>query len=163
MFNDIYYLLALSPSLYIYVYISISIKCVCVLSHSVVSDSLRTYGLQPARFLCSWNFPGMNTEGGCHFLLQGICPIQELDPSLLLLLHWQGDSLPLRHLGSLYNTYKHTNIQYVIYNIYIYPSHILIEEIDIISAIIILPSICTPPDSALFPTIAQSKMQSETL
>ena len=39
----------------------------------------------------------------------------------------------------------------------------MIEEIDIISAKIILPSVCIPPDSALFPTTAQSKMQSERL
>ena len=25
-----------------------------------------------ARLLCPWNFPGKNTEVGCHFLLQGI-------------------------------------------------------------------------------------------
>ena len=28
------------------------------------------YGLQPARFLCSWNFLGKNTGVGCHLLLQ---------------------------------------------------------------------------------------------
>ena len=30
--------------------------CCAVLSHSVVSDSLRPHGLQPARLLCSWGF-----------------------------------------------------------------------------------------------------------
>ena len=44
--------------------------CVCILSHSVVSDSLWSHGLQPARLLCPWNFPGKNTEVSCHFLLQ---------------------------------------------------------------------------------------------
>ena len=44
-------------------------KDVCV-SHSVVSDSLQSNGLQPARLLCPWDFPGKNTEVGCHFLLQ---------------------------------------------------------------------------------------------
>ena len=33
---------------------------------------------------------------GYRFLLQGIFPIQGLNPHLL---HWQADSLPLRHLG----------------------------------------------------------------
>jgi len=33
---------------------------------------LETYGLQPTRLLCPWNFPGKNTGVGCHFLLQGI-------------------------------------------------------------------------------------------
>ena len=31
--------------------------CLC----SVVSDSLRSHGLQPARLLCPWSFPGNNT------------------------------------------------------------------------------------------------------
>ena len=29
-------------------------------------------GLQPARLLCPWDFPGKNTGVGCHFLLQGL-------------------------------------------------------------------------------------------
>ena len=37
----------------------------CV-SHSVVSNSLRPHGLQPAT-LCPWNSPGKNTGVGCHF------------------------------------------------------------------------------------------------
>ena len=28
------------------------------------------------RLLCPWNFPDKNTEVGCHFLLQGVFPIQ---------------------------------------------------------------------------------------
>ena len=30
------------------------------------------HGLQPARLLCPWDFPGKNTGVGGHFLLQGI-------------------------------------------------------------------------------------------
>ena len=56
---------------------------VCV--HSVVSDSLQTHGLYPARLLCSWDFPGKNTRMGCHFLLQEIFPTQGSNPHLL---HW---------------------------------------------------------------------------
>ena len=41
-----------------------------------MSESLWPHGLQPARRLCPWNFPGTNTEVGCHFLLQGIFPMQ---------------------------------------------------------------------------------------
>ena len=41
-------------------------------SRSAASDSLRPYGLQPARLLCPWDSPGKNTGVGCHFLLQGI-------------------------------------------------------------------------------------------
>ena len=44
-----------------------------------------------------WDFPGKNTAVGCHFLLQGIFLIQELNPRLL---HWQVDSLPLSYQGS---------------------------------------------------------------
>ena len=47
--------------------------------------------------LCPWDFPGKNTRVGCHFLLQGIFPIQGLNPSPL---HWQMDSLLLSHQGS---------------------------------------------------------------
>ena len=36
-----------------------------------------------------------NTGVGCHFLLQGIFPIQGWNQSLLHLLHWQVDSFPL--------------------------------------------------------------------
>ena len=50
--------------------------CVCVCVCSVVSDSVRPYGLKPARLLCPWDFPGKNTGVGCHFLLQGIFPNQ---------------------------------------------------------------------------------------
>ena len=46
----------------------------------------------------SMEFPGKNTGMGCHFLLQGIVLTQGLN---LGLLHWQADSLPLSHLGSL--------------------------------------------------------------
>ena len=67
----------------------------CMLSRSVTSDCL-----QPARLLCLWDSPGKNTGVGCHFLLQGIFLIQGLNPCLLCLLHWQVDSLPLSHLES---------------------------------------------------------------
>ena len=39
---------------------------------SVMSESLWTYGLSPARLLCPWNSPGKNTGVGCHAVLQGI-------------------------------------------------------------------------------------------
>ena len=50
---------------------------------SVVSDSLQPHGLQPARLLCPWDFPGKNTGVGCHSLLQGIFPIQGSNTGLL--------------------------------------------------------------------------------
>ena len=46
------------------------------------------------------DYSGKNTGVGCHFLLQGIFPIQGLNLHLLCLLHGQVDSLLLSHLGS---------------------------------------------------------------
>ena len=60
-----------------------------------------TLWVQPTRLLCPWDFPDKNTGVGCHFLLQGIFPSQGWNLGLLHLLHWQADSLPLSHLGSL--------------------------------------------------------------
>ena len=65
---------------------------------SVMSDSLGPHGLYPTRLLCPWNFPGKNTGVGC--LLQGASLPGDYT-HLLHLLHWQVDSLPLCHLGSL--------------------------------------------------------------
>ena len=76
---------------------------VCTRGCSVVSDPLWPHGLQPARLLCPWDFPGKNTGLGYHFLLQGICLTQRLNPCLLHLLHWQVDTLPLSHLRSPQN------------------------------------------------------------
>ena len=42
-------------------------------------------------------FPGKNSRGGCHSLLQGIFPTRGSNPDLL---HWQAESLPLSHHGS---------------------------------------------------------------
>ena len=35
-----------------------------------LSDSVRSHGLQPTRFLRPWDSLGKNTGVGCHFLLQ---------------------------------------------------------------------------------------------
>ena len=69
-------------------------------SCSVMSDSLRTHGLQPARLLLPWVSLDKNTGVGCHSFSRGIFPTQGLNLHLLCLLHWQSDSLPLQHLGS---------------------------------------------------------------
>ena len=49
--------------------------CCCrpspLFSRSVVSDSLRYHGLEPARLLCPRGFPGKNPGAGCHVLRQG--------------------------------------------------------------------------------------------
>ena len=64
-----------------------------------MSDSVQSYGLQPARLLCLWDFPGKNTGLDCHALLQGIFPTQGLNPQFLHLLHWQAGFLPLAPPG----------------------------------------------------------------
>ena len=52
---------------------------------------------------CLWDSPGKNTGVGCHALLQGIFPTQELNLCLLLsLLHWEVGSLPLVPPGKPY-------------------------------------------------------------
>ena len=71
---------------------------------SVTSDSLRPHGLQPARLFCPWDFPGKNTGGSCHFLVQGIFLTPGSNLYLLGLLHWQVDSLLLCHQSGRYQT-----------------------------------------------------------
>ena len=53
------------------------------LSRSVVSDSLRSHGLQPTRLLCPWDSLAKNTGAGYHALLQEISPTQGSNPGLL--------------------------------------------------------------------------------
>ena len=48
---------------------------------------------------CPWDFPGGNTGVSCHVLLQGICPTQG---SNLSLLHRHVGSSPPSHLGTPY-------------------------------------------------------------
>ena len=64
-------------------------------SRSVVSCSLQPRGPWPARFLCPWNYPGKNTGGGYHFLLQGIFLTQGSNPDLL---HYTPIFLPSKPL-----------------------------------------------------------------
>ena len=61
-------------------------------SRSVVSDSLRFYGLYSP-----WNSPGQNTGMGSLSLLQGIFPIQGSNPGLL---HCRQILYQLSHKGS---------------------------------------------------------------
>ena len=48
------------------------VLCVLCQEASVMSDSLRPYGLLPTRLLCPWDSPGKNTRVDCHALLQEI-------------------------------------------------------------------------------------------
>ena len=58
------------------------------------------YGLQLARLLCPWDFPGRNTGAGCHYLLQWIFPTQGLNLGLLCLLHCRQILYRLSHQRS---------------------------------------------------------------
>ena len=69
------------------------------LSHSVMSDSLGLFGLEPTWRLCQWDFPGKNTRAGYHFLLQGIFPTQGSNLYLLCLLHCRQILYSLSHEG----------------------------------------------------------------
>ena len=67
----------------------------CVLScfgHVQLFATLWTVAYQ---FPLSMGFSSNNSGVGCHFLLQGIFPIQGPNLSLLCLLPWQMGSLPL--------------------------------------------------------------------
>ena len=54
---------------------------------SAMSDSSSPHVLQPARILCPWGFPGKTIGVGCHFLFQGIFPVQESSQSPQCLPH----------------------------------------------------------------------------
>ena len=66
--------------------------CVCAQSCPALCD--------PVRLLYPWDFPVKNTGMSFHSFLQGVFPIQGLNPGFLCLLHWQTDSLPLSDLGN---------------------------------------------------------------
>ena len=76
----------------------------CCLDTRAYQTLLWPHGLLPARLLCPWDFPGKNIGMGCHFLLQGLFPTQESNPSFL---HWLADSLPPSHLESPYGSLTH--------------------------------------------------------
>ena len=73
-------------------------------SFSVVSTSLKPYGLWPTRHLCPWNSPGKNTEVGSHSLLQGIFLTQGWNQGLLhrrRVLYCLSPGSPASQAGSL--------------------------------------------------------------
>ena len=54
---------------------------------TVLSDSLRPYGLYPVSFLCPWDSPEKCSGVGCRALLQRIFQAQRSNQHLLHLLH----------------------------------------------------------------------------
>ena len=75
----------------------VCICCRCLVA-SIVSHSVGSYGLQPARLLCSWDSLGKSTREGCHTLLQGIFLTEGSNPGLLhcrhILYHWATREVP---------------------------------------------------------------------
>ena len=67
-------------------------------SLSVVSDSMRPHGLQPAKILCPWNSPGKNTGMGCRSLLQELTLKSCLVPTFFL------DMLPFPAVTNMLST-----------------------------------------------------------
>ena len=59
-------------------------------------NSLRPYGLQLAKLLHPWDFPGKKTRLSCHFLLQGIFLTQGSNSGLL---HCKQTLLSLSYQG----------------------------------------------------------------
>ena len=82
-------------------YLTVSHLC-AVLSHSVVSDSLRLHGLQPTRHLCPWRFSRQEYWMGYHALLPPVdLPKAGTKPRSSTL---QVDSLPSELPGKPKNT-----------------------------------------------------------
>ena len=69
----------------------------CAVAQSCLTVSPWTAARQTS---LSMGFSRREYWSGLHTLLQGIFPTQESNLSLLWLLHWQADSLPLSHQGS---------------------------------------------------------------
>ena len=86
---------------------------------SVMSDSLRPYGLYSSRLLCPQDSPVKNTGVGCHALLQGTFQIWGLNPCILTPPALAGGSFtttPIRkptikcmHLHMHTHTHTHTH------------------------------------------------------
>ena len=81
-----------------------------MLSHSVMSDSLRFHGLWPARLFCPWDFLSKDTGVGCHLLLQGDLPNPGIKPTFPAL---QADSLPLSQWEVRTKPYMHIKYEFL--------------------------------------------------
>ena len=79
-------------------------RSVCCCLIAVVSSSVLTPWTVATRLLWPWSFTGKNTGVGCHFLLQGIIPIQGLNPYLVyckwIIYHWATWEAPWRSVRS---------------------------------------------------------------
>ena len=79
-----------------------SLLVLCSVS-SVMSNSLKPYGLWATKILCPWDSPGKNTGVSCHSLLQRIFPTQGLKLRLLCCLPCRLILYTLSYLGMFEN------------------------------------------------------------
>ena len=73
--------------------------CCAVLSCSVVSNSVRSHGLQPSRLLCPWGFSRQEYWSGLPCPPPGDLPNQGIEPRFPPL---EADSLPTELSGNIY-------------------------------------------------------------
>ena len=71
-FNNLLWLDSISNSVTLSVCLSkfYILLLLLLLSHFIMSNSVRPHRRQPTRLPRPWDFPGKNTGVGCHFLLQ---------------------------------------------------------------------------------------------
>ena len=81
-----------------------------LLSHQIESNSFVTLWTVAHQAPCLWSFLGKNTGVGCHFLLQGIFPSQELNLGLLLC---RQILYQLSYKGSPFSSMIHSNAEQI--------------------------------------------------
>ena len=79
------------------------VLCCVVLSHSVMSDSLRTHRLQPTRLLCPWGFFRQEYWSRLPCPPPGVLTNPGIEPRSLTL---QADSLPCEPPGKPFRLLK---------------------------------------------------------
>ena len=76
-------------------------------SHSVISDSLRSHGLWPTRLLCPWNSPGNSSGVDSHFM-PSFCSVTQSCPTLFAPMDCGTPGSPVLHcLLELAQTHVH--------------------------------------------------------
>ena len=85
-------------------------RCACTHTWSIVSYSLRPHGLYPPGSSVDGIFQARILEWAIISYSRGSSPTRESNLSLLHLLHWQVDSLPLHFLGNPQQRHRHPQI-----------------------------------------------------
>ena len=86
--------------------------CSCWITKSCLTI-LWPHGLQPARFLYPWNFPGKNTGVACHFLLQEFFPTQGSNLRLLLAGRFFTTEPSEKPIGVIAKVIRHRSIEQI--------------------------------------------------